>query len=156
MASITLTMRELSDQSGVTARTLRQWVHEGVLPPPRGRGRAARYETQHALRARAAQALRKAGGSLSAVRRKLASMSDEDLAAFAPKPVRVTDAHGVPAPPPAPSYPSDPWEVVQLMDGIVMMVNPRRGPALRRIADEIYRHYAMPMGDGRNRGGLSR
>jgi hypothetical protein len=34
------------------------------------------------------------------------------------------------------------------MDGIVMMVNPRRGPALQRIADEIYRHYSIPMARG--------
>jgi DNA-binding transcriptional MerR regulator len=144
MADITFSMQELSDQSGVTARTLRQWVHEGLLPRPSGRGRAARYGMHHVLRARAAQTLRRAGEPLGTVRRKLASMPDDELAGFAPKPARVTDAHGVPAPPPAPSYPRDPWEVVQLMDGIVMLVNPRRGPALQRIVDEIYRHYAMP------------
>jgi DNA-binding transcriptional MerR regulator len=145
MATITLSMQELSAQSGVTARTLRHWIHEGVLPQPMGRGRAARYGTHHVLRAQATQALRRAGNSLSAARRKLAAMSPEELGAYAPKPVRVTDAHGVPAAPPAPSYPCDHWEIVQLMDGMVLMVNPRRGPALQRIADAIYRHYAIPV-----------
>ena len=34
---------------------------------------------------------------------------------------------------------------VQLMEGMFMMIDPRRGPALQRIANEIYRHYAMPV-----------
>jgi hypothetical protein len=36
------------------------------------------------------------------------------------------------------------WEVVQLMDGMVLMLNPSRGPVLRRIAADILRHYGMP------------
>jgi hypothetical protein len=32
------------------------------------------------------------------------------------------------------------WEVVHLMDGLVLMVNPTK-PVVRRIADEIYRYY---------------
>jgi hypothetical protein len=50
-------------------------------------------------------------------------------------------ADGVPAPPPAPMYPSVAWQVVTLMDGLVLMVNPNKGALLERIADEIYRLY---------------
>ena len=42
-------------------------------------------------------------------------------------------------PPPAPSYPS--WELVTLVDGLVLMVNTTKGPLVRRIADDIHRHY---------------
>jgi hypothetical protein len=36
------------------------------------------------------------------------------------------------------------WEVVELMDGLLLMVNPSKGAVLRRIADDIYRHYGTP------------
>lgn len=33
------------------------------------------------------------------------------------------------------------WEVVTLMDGLVLLVSASKSPALRRVADDIYRHY---------------
>jgi hypothetical protein len=57
-------------------------------------------------------------------------------------------AEGLPAPPPEPTYPRASWEVVTLMEGLVLMVNPKRGPALQRIADDIYRRYGAPQSSG--------
>lgn len=51
---------------------------------------------------------------------------------------------GLPEPPPAPSYPATTWEVVALMEGLVLMINSSKAPGLRRVADDIYRHYAVP------------
>lgn len=47
-------------------------------------------------------------------------------------------------PPAAPSYPAVMWEVVALMDGLVLMVNSNKAPGGRRVADDIYRHYSVP------------
>jgi hypothetical protein len=73
-------------------------------------------------------------------------MSESELVALAQGEARARGASvdGVPAPPPAPSYPSTPWEVVELSAGLVLMVNSTKGPLVRRIADEIYRYYGSP------------
>jgi DNA-binding transcriptional MerR regulator len=125
-------------------RTLRDWVHRKVLPRPVGRGRAARYTAQHLLQARATQHLRSSGAGLREIRNRLTALNEQELQALIPPP-RPKTADGRPASPPEPTYPSMMWEVVQLMDGMVLMLNPDRGPVLRRIADDIYRHYGLPL-----------
>jgi hypothetical protein len=54
----------------------------------------------------------------------------------------------LPTPLPEPSYPRASWEVVTLMEGLALMVNPTRGPALQRIADDILRRYGSPQSSG--------
>jgi hypothetical protein len=68
------------------------------------------------------------------------------VVALTPRQARAAAASvdGVPAPPPAPSYPSTPWEVVELSDGLVLLVNTTKGPLVRPIADDIYRYYGSP------------
>lgn len=41
-----MTIQELADRAGVTTRTIRYYVEQGVLPPP-GRGRPSDYTTEH-------------------------------------------------------------------------------------------------------------
>lgn len=41
-----MTIHELADRAGVTTRTIRYYVEQGVLPPP-GRGRPSEYTTEH-------------------------------------------------------------------------------------------------------------
>ncbi|MDQ3707166.1 MAG: MerR family transcriptional regulator [Chloroflexota bacterium] len=41
-----MTIQELADRAGVTTRTIRYYVEQGVLPPP-DRGRPAEYTTEH-------------------------------------------------------------------------------------------------------------
>jgi DNA-binding transcriptional MerR regulator len=132
------TIQELTAKTGVPARTLRHWIREKLVPKPNGRGRGARYDERHLIRTRVVQHLR-ATMSLRAIRSQIAAVSDEELAKLVP-PVRAMTPEGLPAPPPAPTYPSTLWEVVHLMDGLVLMVNPTK-PVVRRIADEIYRYY---------------
>ena len=134
----------LAEQSGIAARTLRDWIKHKLLPKPLGRGRAARYDDRHLLRARAVQQLRGTGAPLRDIRIRLASLSEQELRALVPPAASPMTSHAAPAPPADPTYPSIQWEVVELMDGMLLLVNPSRGPVLRRIADDIYRHYAMP------------
>ena len=56
-------------------------------------------------------------------------------------PAAPPSADGVRTPPPEPSYPAVRWEVVTLMDGLVLLVNPAGGQVLRRVAADIYRYY---------------
>jgi DNA-binding transcriptional MerR regulator len=53
-----LTLEELSERTGVEARTLRSWVSEGLLSPPFKAGRGARYPATNADRALAVRALK--------------------------------------------------------------------------------------------------
>ncbi|MEJ2722174.1 MAG: MerR family transcriptional regulator, partial [bacterium] len=41
---------ELAEQAGVSRRTVHYYVKEGLLPPPDGRGRNARYREEHLLK----------------------------------------------------------------------------------------------------------
>lgn len=143
MATATYTMDALAAASGVSARTLRQWIKQKVLHRPHGQGRAARYDEQHVLKARAVQQLRLGKLSLPSIRARLGGIDDEQLRALAPAVPRALTAEGVPLPPAPPTYPRTQWDVVTLMDGLILLVDARRGPLLQRIADDIYRHYGV-------------
>jgi len=140
----TYSMREVQGLAGVRARTLRHWVRKRVLPKPIGTGRGARYTEGHVLRAKFSRELRNQGMSLPAIRARLEGLAEDQLRALVPPATPATpSADGVPPPPPEPSYPAVSWEVVGLMDGLVLLVNPSRGAALRRIAADIYRYYGV-------------
>lgn len=143
MAATTYSMEQLQSAAGVTARTLRHWIREKLLPKPIGRGRSARYDDRHLVRARAIRHLRSSDLSLNAIYRRISALSEDELAKLAPSPERPQTAEGRAEPPTPPSYPSDNWEIVRLMDGMILMLNPARGEVLRRVADDIYRHYAV-------------
>lgn len=142
MAAVDLGIHELETQTGVPARTLRHWVKKGVLPRPHGRGRVARYTETHLVRALAIKHLRSTKVSIREIYRRIGALSDEQVKALIPPPERMTP-DGVPPAPPPTTYPFATWELVGLADGLFLMVNPRRGPALRRIVDEIYKHYSL-------------
>jgi len=57
-----ITLEELSERTGVEARTLRSWVSEGLLAPPFKTGRGASYPAFNTERALAIRALRIAHG----------------------------------------------------------------------------------------------
>lgn len=145
MPTGTYPIATLARETGVTERTLRHWILQKVLPKPIGRGRGARYDDRHLLRAKVIALLRSTEPSLDKIRMRIARLSDEQLKALLPRP-RPPTVDGVPVPPAAPSYPAETWESVELMPGLVLLVNVGKGPVLRRIADQIYQHYALPAG----------
>ena len=133
-----LTIAQLEAQSGVPRRTLRRWIRVGLLPGPLGSGRASYYEAAHATRARAIEALRQERLSTRAIRDRLSRASAQELAQLGAP--RSKPVNTVPHPPAPPSYPATAWEVVDLSDGLVLLVRADKLGA-RRLADEIYRHY---------------
>jgi DNA-binding transcriptional MerR regulator len=79
-----LTLEELSERTGVEARTLRSWVSEGLLAPPFKPGRGARYPASNADRALAVRALKDVHGlSFSEIGRSFMMASEEQIRAWA-------------------------------------------------------------------------
>ena len=125
---------ELVVGTDVTRRTLRRWIHAGLLPSPELRGPATRYTAEHRDRLRAIVELRAQHLTVAKIWAQLATRS------FAGAGVAATTGE-VPAGPAAPTYASEPWERVVLIPGLELHVNTARGPLLRRIAADIVRHY---------------
>jgi DNA-binding transcriptional MerR regulator len=64
-------IEELAALGGITRRTVRYYVQEGLLPAPLGVGRGRHYGEEHLARLQAVKALQERGLSLEAVRREL-------------------------------------------------------------------------------------
>lgn len=142
-------MAEFEQQPGVNARLLREWIRRKLLPRPRGTGRGAHYSEDHILRAIAIRSLRAQGQSFQQVKAQLRTSSTSELSAIveqdkakaslgagAPKSPNVTAPQAA-----ASRVPFALWELVEVRDGLVLLVNPARGDALREIAAEIYRSF---------------
>lgn len=74
------TMDDLERESGVTARTIRYYISEGLLPPAYGRGPSAVYDADHLLRLRFIQQLKATRLPLGEIRERLNTLTPEDLA----------------------------------------------------------------------------
>jgi DNA-binding transcriptional MerR regulator len=65
------TVDELAARTGMTVRTVRFYATEGLLPPPRRRGRSAYYGATHRLRLELIRTLQDHGYTLAAIERVL-------------------------------------------------------------------------------------
>ena len=74
-----LTIADLATRAGVTARTIRYYVAEGLLPPPEGHGQHRLYSSHHLRLLGAIKHLKEAYLPLVEIRRRLAHLSDADL-----------------------------------------------------------------------------
>jgi DNA-binding transcriptional MerR regulator len=63
---------DLADLGGVSRRTVRYYVQEGLLPSPFGLGRGDHYGAGHLERLRRIKALQEAGKTLAEIRTELA------------------------------------------------------------------------------------
>jgi DNA-binding transcriptional MerR regulator len=63
---------DLADLGGVSRRTVRYYVQEGLLPAPLGVGRGNHYGPEHLDRLLRVKALQEAGRTLEEIRRELA------------------------------------------------------------------------------------
>jgi Ca-activated chloride channel family protein len=66
-------INDLAKLVGVSPRTIRYYIEEGLLPEPHGSGRRQRYGREHEARLRVAKALRDLGLTVKGVRIALAS-----------------------------------------------------------------------------------
>jgi DNA-binding transcriptional MerR regulator len=70
---------DLARAAGVTPRTVRYYLAQGLLPPPIGAGRGPHYDGDHLARLRLVRNLQERHLPLAEIRRQLASMSAADV-----------------------------------------------------------------------------
>lgn len=76
-----MTIQELADRAGVTTRTIRYYVEQGVLPPP-GHGRPAEYTDEHIRLLDLVRRLKGQYLPLEEIRDMLQRLSAEQVEAF--------------------------------------------------------------------------
>lgn len=81
-ASTRMSLRELTDAAGVSIRTVRYYIAEGLLPPPEGSGPASAYGEAHLDRLRLIHRLKEAYLPLKEIRRRLAGLDDDGVRAI--------------------------------------------------------------------------
>ncbi|MBA2277354.1 MAG: MerR family transcriptional regulator [Chloroflexia bacterium] len=120
------TIADLERETGVSARTIRFYITEGLLPPAYGRGPSATYDTAHLLRLRYIQFLKDERLSLSGIKERLSQLTDEHIAAAMQVRTR-PEAHR--------------WRRVLLYDGLELHVREGREAErdfeLERAVDQI-------------------
>jgi DNA-binding transcriptional MerR regulator len=78
---VTFSLEELTEQAGVTVRTVRYYIAEGLLPPPVGGGPRSAYTEGHLDRLLLINRLKDAYLPLREIRRRLAGLDDEAVRA---------------------------------------------------------------------------
>lgn len=73
------TLQELADSAGVSIRTIRYYIGEGLLPGPEGAGPQSHYTHSHASRLRAIGLLKERYLPLREIRRALAGLDDAEI-----------------------------------------------------------------------------
>jgi Ca-activated chloride channel family protein len=131
-----LSIAELAAQAGVTPRTVRYYVECGLLPRAELHGTRTRYRREHLLRLFAIAAMQKERLDLDAIRRRFTTLTDADIEAYAPAAPSPVPVDIAPRPR---TYVSDPWDVVQLLPGLTLLVHggssPHYEPLVQKIAE---------------------
>ena len=81
---------EVQDLTGVSGRTIRYSVSQGLIPPAHGRGPSATYDRGHLIRLNAIQRLKSERLPLDEIKRRLNGMSDRQLATLVESDIRPT------------------------------------------------------------------
>ena len=110
----------------ISARTIRYYLSEGLLPPAHGRGPTATYDLGHLLRLKMIQRLKEEHLPLDEIKRRLGDLTDEDIE-------RILAIQTRPA--------EDRWRRIQLHPDIELHVRERAGQdhdlALERMVERI-------------------
>jgi DNA-binding transcriptional MerR regulator len=138
------TAAELGAKVGVSARTVRYYTAQHVLPSPQFRGSATRYLREHLLHLAAIRALqRERRCSLAAIRRELAPLDAAALERLAAKvlPELATPAalaqSQPPTPPPSSLPLTDAWHRLTLVPGLELHVHAAASSEVRALARHV-------------------
>ena len=71
---------EVQDLTGLTGRTVRYYVSQGLISPAHGRGPSATYDRGHILRLKAIQKLKADHLPLDEIKRRLSELTDRQIA----------------------------------------------------------------------------
>jgi len=72
-------LQELCTEAGVTTRTVRYYIQQGLLPAPEQQGPATRYGQSHLDRLRLIRHLQAEHQPLAVIRKRLEELPDEDV-----------------------------------------------------------------------------
>jgi DNA-binding transcriptional MerR regulator len=97
-----LLISELAERAGVSVRTIRFYISEGLLPPPQARGRYSVYDEEYLTRIELIKRLKGAYLPLKEIRRIVESLSREEIERMLHK---LSEPSSTPSPtsPPAPA-----------------------------------------------------
>lgn len=130
------TMSELEQHTGLPARTIRYYITQGLLAPAHGRGPSATYDQDHLLRLQAIKRLKETNAGLDEIKRRLAELSDADIAAM----LEIETAP-----------PEDRWRRIALHPDIELHVRERAGKrrdyAFERVVDKLVRLAELELDD---------
>lgn len=79
MADVEFDIKELSERSGATPRTVHFYVQQGLLPPAGSSGPGARYGEGHVARLKLIRLLQKQHLPLAEIARRLKGLTDEQV-----------------------------------------------------------------------------
>jgi DNA-binding transcriptional MerR regulator len=129
-------IEELAALGGVTRRTVRYYVQEGLIPAPLGVGRGRHYGAEHLDRLQAVKALQERGRSLDQIRQELGRDTGR---AQGRRRARQR------SPEPLPLVPRSAWTRLEVVPGLELHVSGRRrlpSPGrLRELAEWCERHF---------------
>jgi DNA-binding transcriptional MerR regulator len=140
-----LTLEQLAHAARLTPRAVRYYIERGLLPSAEPKGRNTRYSRDLVPRLLAIAELRLQGMRLDPIKRKLASMSRDEMEKLAP----TAAPQGSPPAPrvlpggflgpyrPALGHGSERWDHVGICPGVVLMVRGEADAEAWRVAREI-------------------
>src|SRR5688572_6976705 len=76
---LTFDLAQLSEQAGVSQRTVRYYIQQGLLPSPEARGPGAHYGVEHLERLTLIRKLQREHLPLGEIRRRLESLSAQEI-----------------------------------------------------------------------------
>ncbi len=144
-----LRMKNLTDETSATPRMIRQYIQRGLMPHATGRGTGPVYNDNHLVRLRAIRSLLSRGYGLDQIRKRLDSMTPEDLARLGAPPLPPSAEPPTTASSPAVTpflQSAEPWERIELVPGLELHARSNAGPLVRRLAEEIAARYSAAVG----------
>jgi DNA-binding transcriptional MerR regulator len=87
-----LELAELCEQTGVTARTVRYYIQQGLLASPGQMGPGAKYTPSHLARLLLIRKLQQEHLPLAEIRRRLTNLDDESVLSLVRSPARAGSA----------------------------------------------------------------
>jgi DNA-binding transcriptional MerR regulator len=125
---------ELAELGGVTRRTVRYYVQEGLIPTPYGVGRGSHYGPEHLEELLKVKAMQERGMTLETIRR----LSGESTAS-----VPMADVHAL--------VPRSRWTRMELIPGVEIHISSRRRvptpKELEELADWCRRRFRQDTED---------
>ena len=138
-------LQDLADAAGVTPRTVRYYIAQGLLSSPGRLGAGTRYGREHLDRLHLIRRLQDQGLSLAEIRDRLEPgpspmVADPGWAPLEPPMAMLRAAHARPMAPLPPSMGRTVWERLALTPDIELSVRRPHDDATRRLVEELIRH----------------